>query len=502
MKKTRSPYIFSYFFTALLIIQSYSCSTDKNKKSPPNLIVFIADDVSWDDLGCYGNEYVQSPNIDLLAKDGIVFKNAYLTTSSCSPSRNSIITGRYPHNTGAAELHSMPPIDMISLPEILKSKGYFTLQAGKFHMGDYAIRGFDEVHDDKIINGKGGEEYWEEAIENTPNDQPFFMWFASYDAHRTWGENQFTGTHNVNEIKVPEYLIDGPETRLDLVNYYDEITRFDYYIGEVVKKLKEKGVYENTVIVIMADNGRPFPHSKTRVNHQGVKTPFIVHYPKAIATRNTVNESLVSAVDIAPTLTDLAGIDPIDRFQGVSFKKLLLGATNRFRNYVFAEHNWHDYEAYERMVSNKNYMYIKNERPQFAQRGPLDAVNSPTYTELKKALKDGLITERQADIFLAPRPNEELYDLINDPYQFNNLMLGSEIPKIYFTLKQKLEEWSIATGDNLPENLTKDWYLREPVKNTNGMKTKTSNKAKNYTIRGEMPGFANDATIINDKGPF
>ena len=79
---------------------------------------------------------------------------------------------------------------------------------------------------------------------------------------------------------MPEYLIDGPKTRLDLVNYYDEITRFDYYIGEVVKKLKEKGAYENTVIIIMADNGRPFPHSKTRVNHQGVKTPFIVHYPK------------------------------------------------------------------------------------------------------------------------------------------------------------------------------------------------------------------------------
>ena len=102
----------------------------------------------------------------------------------------------------------------------------------------------------------------------------------------------------------------------------------------------------------------------------------------------------------------------------------------------------------------------------------MDAVNSPTYTELKKAMKDGLITERQADIFLAPRPNEELYDLTKDPYQFNNLMLGNEKPKIYFALKQKLEEWSIATGDNLPENLTKDWYLREPVKNTNGMKTK------------------------------
>ena len=146
MKNIRHLYIISYFFAVYLIIQSYSCSTDKNQESPPNLIVFIADDVSWDDLGCYGNKDVQSPNIDLLAREGIIFKNTYLTTSSCSPSRNSIITGRYPHNTGAAELHTMPPIEMISLPEILKSKGYFTLQAGKFHMGDYALRGFDQVN--------------------------------------------------------------------------------------------------------------------------------------------------------------------------------------------------------------------------------------------------------------------------------------------------------------------------------------------------------------------
>ena len=103
----------------------------------------------------------------------------------------------------------MPPIEMISLPEILKSKGYFTLQAGKFHMGDYALRGFDQVNDNKTINGEGGEEYWEKAIENAPKINPF--WFASYDAHRNWGENQFTGTHNVNEIKVSEYLIDGPK---------------------------------------------------------------------------------------------------------------------------------------------------------------------------------------------------------------------------------------------------------------------------------------------------
>ena len=135
--------------------------------------------MSWDDLGCYGNHQVKTPNIDALARQGMVFKNAYLTTSSCSPSRNSIITGRYPHNTGGAELHSEPPIDMISLPEVLKSKGYYTLQAGKFHMGDYAKRGFDQVNDKKEINGPGGEAYWTQAVENLPDNQPFFMWLAA-----------------------------------------------------------------------------------------------------------------------------------------------------------------------------------------------------------------------------------------------------------------------------------------------------------------------------------
>jgi hypothetical protein len=134
----------------------------------------------------------------------------------------------------------------------------------------------------------------------------------------------------------------------------------------------------------------------------------------------------------------------------------------------------------------------------------LDAVNSPTYAELKKALIDGIITERQADVFLAPRPKEELYDLINDPYQFNNLMLGKEIPAVHQELKLILKEWSNATGDDLPENITKDWYLREPVgsteKGTDGKQK--SNRAKDDRIRGEMPGTAGKATKINAKGPF
>ena len=472
-----------------------SCNLDINDK--PNIIVFIADDVSWDDIGVYGNDQVVTPNIDNLAKNGLIFNNAYLTTSSCSPSRNSILTGRYPHNTGAAELHTEPPLDMTSFPEILKDKGYYTLQAGKFHMGEYAKRGFHEVHDSKQINGLGGEDYWVEGLKKRPKLKPFFMWYASYDAHRTWGENEFSGTHNPDKIVVPDYLVNGSLTRLDLANYYDEITRFDHYIGEVVNELKAQGEYENTYIIVMADNGRPFPHSKTRLNDQGVKTPFIVHHPRSIMS-NKKSNSLISAVDIASTILDIAGITPSESFQGNSFLNIINNPELKFRNYVFAEHNWHDYESYQRMVRNEKYLYIKNSRPQFPQEGPLDAINSPTYIDLKDAEKNKTISKVQAEIFIKPRPNEELYDLSNDPFQYKNLLEEGDIPQDYEVLKKILNQWINDTGDTFPEKLTKDWYLREQEKFNESSLLKT----QFHGVRGEMPGSSTLATKNNNKGPF
>src|SRR5690606_25486366 len=130
------PYMKPLF--VLLSFYLFFLSTVHAQKEKLNIIVFIADDVSWDDIGCYGNVQVRTPNIDQLAKNGLRFDNFYLTASSCSPSRNSIITGRYPHNTGAAELHTTPPLDMLSFPEILRNNNYYSVLAGKFHLGPYA----------------------------------------------------------------------------------------------------------------------------------------------------------------------------------------------------------------------------------------------------------------------------------------------------------------------------------------------------------------------------
>ena len=496
-------------FTLLSIFFACSCiNSDVNTESEakPNFIIFIADDISWDDIGYLGNKLIKTPNIDKLFSEGLVFKNMYLTTSSCSPSRNSIITGRYPHNTGAPELHTEPPMGMKTFVKGLKRNNYYTVSSGKFHMGDYARDGFDLIHEKIEVIGNGGEKKWVETLENRPKNRPFFFWFASLDAHRSWGKNQFSKTHNPQKINPPEYLIDDYATKKDLANYYDEITRLDYYIGKVIKTLKKQSIYKNTVIMIMSDNGRPFPHSKTLLNDQGVKTPFVFVYKNENVMGET--EALVSSIDIAPTILELAGLKIGENYQGKSFKKLLLNPTEPFRNFVFAEHNWHDFEAHERMVRSKDFMYIENRRNKFPQKGPLDVINSDSYLSLLDAYEKGVLTKNQEEIFISPRFKEELYEMKTDLYQRHNLINSKKYKNNIELLKSVLNQWKIETGDSEPREITKDWYERRPgpkagksLKNTN-LIGPNSLVTEFHGKRGELPGASNNAIRINNNGPF
>jgi N-sulfoglucosamine sulfohydrolase len=474
-------------FLILFFVERFNLSA-----SNTNFIIFIADDISWDDFGCYGNRQVKTPVVDNLAENGIKFNNTYLTASSCSPSRNSILTGRYPHNTGAAELHTQPPLDMISFPELLKANGYFTAHSGKWHMGDYAERGFDVISRTYEEIGNSGSDSWVKVVQERPRNKPFFLWYASLDAHRDWGENKYSGTHNPDSIVPPFYLHNGPETRKDLAQYYDEVHRFDVRIGEVIAELEKQGELDNTMIIVMSDNGRPFPHSKTRVNDRGMKTPFVIYWPGKVTTTPQISNSLVSVIDIAPTILEIAGQCTPESFQGVSFLPVIKDPSRDFRNYVFAEHNWHDYEAHERMVRNKNFMYILNSRPNLSQLGPADAVSSPAYRELKELKTTGKLSAAQADIFMVPRPYEELYDYSKDPLQLLNVASVPEYAEALEELRGVLQKWMEETGDSIPACITKDWYLRVPGY------IGTPDK----DVRGEMPGTARSAVQNNSKGPF
>ncbi len=491
MKLTKDTYslLSGITVTSLLAFPSIM-SAQKNEK--PNIVILLADDVSSNDIGCYGNPLVKTPNIDALAKDGMRFDNVFLTISSSSPSRSSIMTGRYPHNTGACELHSPIGDEQVFFPCLLKDAGYYTALAGKFHIGGSSIepngpaaKCFDRAGGSrKDGGGESGSLMWVPYLKERPKDKPFFMWFAAHDAHRNYWDKELDviEPYNPSDVVPSQFYVNDGPTRKDLAGYYNEVTRFDYFIGEVVKELKSQQVFDNTIIVVLADNGRGFPRAKTLLYEDGIMTPFIVHFPKKIKQNGSVCNSLMSVIDLAPTLTELAGAKSSPTFQGKSFAKLLENPKQKFRQYAFAEHNWHANEAYERMVCTEDYMLIVNKRPNLPVKASMD---TPTGKSLIKGHESKTLTKVQEEMFEMPRKEVMLFDRKKDPEQINDLAKAN--PALRNQLLKVLAQWQDETGDTLPEYLKPD---------------RSKEKKVDYLDLVEMPGASKNATLINKPGPF
>jgi len=472
----------------------------------PNFVLLIADDIGYDDLGCYGSIDARTPNIDALAKEGILFTNAFLTTSSCSPSRSSIITGRYPHNNGeAAELHRPITWHIPSFPGALREAGYHTALAGKDHMtwtktpeGKTAPTGpFDQKYGPKVKGNSGGHGNWLKAIEDCPEGKPFFLWLAALDAHRAWDgerewdESVYGPTYNSASLTLPPALVDTPETRDDFAAYLLEVTRFDHFCGEVIAQLKADGTFENTYIFVLADNGRPFPRAKTRLIDDGMKTYFIASGP-SIKNPGTKTDSLVSVIDIAPTIAELAGIEKTETFQGRSITPLYADATASIRPFAISEHNWHDYEAHGRSVRDGRWLFIRNFRPALALQGPADSCNSLTFEALLAARESSEpLSPAQADVFLAPRPLVEFYDSQSDPHQVNNLAGDATYAAIEKKLSDVLDNWMEKTGDSIPDEISLDYFSRITGKKLD---------IKPADFQRPPPGADRDADKVNAEG--
>lgn len=486
-------------FVCLIAICAVSAEDER-----PSMILFIADDVSWNDYGCYGNAAARTPSIDRLAADGIRFDNAYLTASSCSPSRCSIATGRYPHNNGAAaELHRLLPWHLQKFPSALRDAGYYTVLSGKNHMVQEDPPAGEEGYAEpwelltpgRAAGNSGGHADWVQILKNRPKDQPFFFWFASHDAHRQWdgdaewNKGKYGPMHRLEDMIVPPFLVDNDETRQDLASYYNEVTRFDYHVGKVVEIMKEQGVLDNTLILVMADNGRPFPRAKTRVHDSGMKTALVAHWPMGIAKPGAVCKSVVSAIDLAPTFLEAAGVPIPESVQGVGLRPLFNDPSSQVRSAAFSEHNWHDYEAYGRSVRSEGFLYIINERPVLAWQGPADSVRSPSHQALRKKRDAGELDKAQSDVFLSPRPKEELYKIDTDPYQLSNLADDPAYADARERLSKLMQRWQEETGDSVPDDLSPDGFDRE-----------TGVRLGNFKP-GTTPGEDRNASKINNPGP-
>jgi len=471
----------------LFLILSVSCIAGVSAAQRPNIVLIIADDLAWDDSGPYGNDRVRTPNLDRLAAEGMKFNRAILTASSCSPSRASIITGRYPHRTGAEELHWPVPGQQVTFVEKLRAAGYWTAAAGKWHLGDEIRDRFDLIRDVdtsgfQLPGGKAGEAGvfkettkgdaksgcadWVPLIKARPKGKPFFLWLAALDPHRPYEEGILAQSHLPAAVRVAPYHPDTFGVRREYALYYDEISRLDRFTGLVINELREQGILDETLVVFFSDNGRPFPRDKTSLYDSGIRTPFIIRYPPVVKA-DSVCDRLISAVDIAPTLLEIAGAPGSNTLDGVSFARLLGNPRGLpVRSYAFAEKNWHDYEDHSRAVRGEKFKYIRNYYNDLPPTPPADAVRGVTYKALCKLHESADLSATEGQLFWDPRPREELYDCSGDPHELKNLANDPEYGKTLRLMRDALAKWERDTGDLVPELRTADVFDRREGKPT------------------------------------
>ncbi len=410
----------------------------------PNFVIIIADDLGWNDVGAYGNASVYTPNIDRLAHQGVQFRQAFLTTSSCSASRASILTGKYPHSNGLVHLHQALPVEEKTIASFLKPVGYFTGAAGKWHIGGAAAKDFDLVREDKQDSAT---RYWLDLLRERPRDQPFFIWLASRDPHRPHdGGKEFIEKYDLSDFDLPEGFIEGPGVREELLDYYLEVSRFDYDVGRVVDELTEQGVLDNTFVLVMSDNGRPFHPGKTKIYDDGIKTPFIVHWPRGMGEPGEY-EHLVSAIDIAPTVLELAGAQIPQAMQGRSFTSVFSDRDHVLRRYVHAERNWHGKNAHERAVRSANFLYKENQYPDHGDCITGMWRSGAPFQALLKAHERGELGVRGEVCFAEARDKVELLKVSDEGVDYINLAGNPEYEDVVAEMAHELRLWRESTGD-------------------------------------------------------
>jgi N-sulfoglucosamine sulfohydrolase len=467
----------------MLIVATYvllSFRTGHAAVQSPNIIFMIADDLAWDDSQPYGHPTIRTPNLTRMAESGMRFDRAFLTISSCSASRSSIITGRYPHHTDAEQLHWPLPADKTTFVERLRTAGYWTAAAGKWHLGDAVKDRFDRIwevdtsgfqlpsgkaaeagkfQETAVGDAKSGCADWLTALNARPKDRPFFLWLAALDPHRPYDEGILENPHRPEDVIVPPYLPDTLEVRKDLALYYDEATRFDRFVGGIMDAVQEQGIADNTLMVLISDNGRPFPRDKTTLYDSGIRTPMFAVWKNKIKA-GTICKELVSSIDLGAGFFDLAGLPVPENMDGISFAPLLTHPNTPIRDYCFAEKHWHDYEDHSRAVRSHHYKYIFNDYDDLPMTPPADAVRGPVFQAMLRLYQKGQLASHQQQCLTLPRPKEELYDLIKDPYEMHNLADDPAYASMLRKHQAVFKQWRVDTNDHIPEVRTPDEFDR------------------------------------------
>jgi len=439
--------IFTLAFFGFLL--GCSSSSDTETYKPLNVLLITADDLNYNSVGVYGNTIPNiTPNIDRLAAQGMMFNHGYVNIAVCQPSRQSIMTGRYPHRNGAP---GFDPIDrdVPTLQEELNKVGYLNAIIGK----ERHLKPMDKFYWDFVVReedvasglgiGRAPDLYYQYTSEiiakAKKENKPFFLMANSHDPHRPfagsddeqkyWGEDlpKFTRLIKSEDVTVPGFLFDLPEVRQEVAEYYTSVHRCDQTVGEILRALDDSGLSDNTIVMFISDNGMSVPFAKSNCYLNSNKTPWIIRWPGVIPEGSVDNDHFISGIDYMPTILHALHLSEVPGMDGKSFLPILQGKQQKKRNVVFTQFNkiFAGNEYPMRCVQEEQYGYIVNfwADGEYQIRG--EAMSGRTFKAMDKAASSNKEIAERVDLYKY-RVVEELYDFKNDPDGLVNLINDPE----------------------------------------------------------------------------
>jgi uncharacterized sulfatase len=449
---------FKRYLTLLLFVAGMGSVAAQNipldPKEKPNILWVITEDMSAE-LGCYGYPLVQTPNLDAFAKKGVRYTQAYVTGPVCSASRSALITAMYQTTIGAHN-HRSHRSDNYKLPHPVKPITDYFREAGYFTSnGNFDARG---------VSGAGKTDYnfnptnkvfdgfdWRQR----KNGQPFFAQLMIGVTHRgpVWqgAVQKHEPQIQPDKVSLPPFYPDVRVAREDWATYLESIQLMDFYFGKIMARLQEDGLEDNTLVIFMSDHGRCMVRDKQFLYDGGIHIPLLMRWPHHLAP-GTVNNDMVSAIDISATVLKVAGVDPPAYMEG----RPILGANVNKRDHIIAARDRMD-ETVDMMrcVRTRQFKYIKNYMPErpYMQSNRYKETEYPVWNLLKEMKAQGKLTPAQAKFCASTKPVEELYDVVADPYELTNLAASTKYKKTLLRMRGILEDWVKKTRDQgqLPE---------------------------------------------------
>jgi N-sulfoglucosamine sulfohydrolase len=462
------------------ILTKSSCSRNLPQKKP-NILFAISDDQSWLHTGINGCKIVNTPAFDRIAKEGVLFNNAFCAAPQCSPNRASILTGRHIWQNEEAGTHASNfPIKLQVFPDLLENAGYFVGFTGKpWGPGNCETTGWkrnptgNEFNKFGLkstpANGVNKIDYtanFIDFLDQRSKEKPFCFWYGCKEPHRRYEKGSgLKAGKKLEDVEVPEFYPDVAEIRSDILDYAVEIDWFDNHLGKMLKKLEEIGELDNTIIVVTSDNGMPFPRVKANNYEYGIHMPLAVRWGAKVKGGRVVDD-LISFIDFAPTFLEAAGINVPDEMTGKSFLNVLTsneeGIVDTTRNRILTGRERHTHArpnnyAYPiRAIRTHEYLYIWNVKPDRWPAGdPSGSGDSEGYHDIdacptKSYLlenKDNEKIKKYFEMAVAMRPSEELFDIKKDPACINNLAENPEFQTIVKKLRTELDHKLTEQGD-------------------------------------------------------